>query len=1179
MSLDTGTFVCQFPESDTTGGITEGAASSNGTSTRSHSQSFVQPIGSAAARFKIRSAKTLQRKCEPNTKDLRMISNIFEGGKVEDSSQKSDPGKDLNKVCTSSASCTHTDNNDKKTGKNVGNGTHKDSALFINSEKGDVSAKQSNTQEEEESQTASDSGRGNDLRRYQSNKSKSLDWRGTSRAGHGNRTGMSSRTREFYNFITRSGSFERTGANNKITSYTQENQPSSVSWRIHAYNGANQNTDRKVYPISGSTSVRMNRVNFALEQASSGQSLPVRLKPILSQGSIGEGSSLWAQQQGESSLDPTDNRMGSWAREEGPSNTEEVTGNQTIMERIEKLFGADAKSDAHSKNSIGLKRNNTLTSDESFPKSMDTVDSTPSHRKYTTDSVFGTSDFSDSQQGKPSYNVDNARILPRGFSKTSLCQKQKPSTNKENKIDQRDNSSGLSFSMSSKPTTSTEMTSVKKVQSLLPEDNEETSRKWLTASPKYCSQSERTKSRLSATAQYNARRNQSASSDSSSSVSSQGVNLLLTNSEGINGEIGKVKQSDKESTQRLDINENKYLDGLQDGITQPKYPLASRGAAHNEIHKEEEKDETEGRRGEGVLEKLHVPSFDSVKNTITMFESLAQQSKTFLTRRTLSVQEHPKPVALVKKSDSDKNLHFGKVVGNTESLRTNLFNKSDSNDETDDTLDTSKTPLTNYIVKVRPTLEHQETYKKSVELAPAFKQMTESRTEQVINSRDEDEWTTVNKTHKDEPDSAITANSGLRNIGTMEEKSGIPSISQQLNVKSLSKQQTINIKIVDGDENTQTNSPDRLLTVSIQKQIKPGAVTVNGNHPKALPNLSQSFTPVQTIYSSLNNSNNNNYETTRKDCTVLTTSQARWSSDEEDDEEEETEEDSDSGESSVTITSNMSRSERRSFSLSYVDLCNYGGVDYKLSDSSLSENGEDLPSTRSASLSSDISAFSSVTLLSTDELDRLLDDVRGLGDDTLQKYEDVQVVVLHKEVGSGLGFTLAGGVDQNKPVTVHRVIPGGVAAHEGSIYQGARVLSINGTGLQNSAHFEALRTLRKARGQGMAVVVLQSVNSRREATERQGISGRRVHVTLEKSSSDLGFSLEGGVGSSSGDKPLTVQKIFRGGPVSELFPGDELLEVQGQSLVGMMRLEAWNLIKKLPSGPVEVLLHRPHQPR
>lgn len=38
----------------------------------------------------------------------------------------------------------------------------------------------------------------------------------------------------------------------------------------------------------------------------------------------------------------------------------------------------------------------------------------------------------------------------------------------------------------------------------------------------------------------------------------------------------------------------------------------------------------------------------------------------------------------------------------------------------------------------------------------------------------------------------------------------------------------------------------------------------------------------------------------------------------------------------------------------------------------------------------------------------------------LQDYNDVQVVVLHKEVGVGLGFSLAGGVDQCKPVTVRK---------------------------------------------------------------------------------------------------------------------------------------------------------------
>ncbi len=53
------------------------------------------------------------------------------------------------------------------------------------------------------------------------------------------------------------------------------------------------------------------------------------------------------------------------------------------------------------------------------------------------------------------------------------------------------------------------------------------------------------------------------------------------------------------------------------------------------------------------------------------------------------------------------------------------------------------------------------------------------------------------------------------------------------------------------------------------------------------------------------------------------------------------------------------------------------------------------------------------------------------------------------------------------------------------------MLSINGTALQNSAHWEALHTLRKARGQGMVVVVLQNSNSRKESTERPGITGEK----------------------------------------------------------------------------------------
>lgn len=56
---------------------------------------------------------------------------------------------------------------------------------------------------------------------------------------------------------------------------------------------------------------------------------------------------------------------------------------------------------------------------------------------------------------------------------------------------------------------------------------------------------------------------------------------------------------------------------------------------------------------------------------------------------------------------------------------------------------------------------------------------------------------------------------------------------------------------------------------------------------------------------------------------------------------------------------------------------------------------------------------------------------------------------------------------------VHKVFPLGAAAQEGSIRAGDQVLSINGTTLCGSGHWEATRTLRKAKSRGMGVVVLR----------------------------------------------------------------------------------------------------------
>ncbi|OWK08940.1 IL16 [Cervus elaphus hippelaphus] len=93
---------------------------------------------------------------------------------------------------------------------------------------------------------------------------------------------------------------------------------------------------------------------------------------------------------------------------------------------------------------------------------------------------------------------------------------------------------------------------------------------------------------------------------------------------------------------------------------------------------------------------------------------------------------------------------------------------------------------------------------------------------------------------------------------------------------------------------------------------------------------------------------------------------------------------------------------------------------------------------------------------------------------------------------------------------VHRVFPNGLASQEGTIQKGNEVLSINGKSLKGATHNDALAILRQAR------------------EPRQAVIATVCTVTLEKTSAGLGFSLEGGKGSLHGDKPLTVNRIFKG---------------------------------------------------
>uniref|UniRef100_A0A8C8BBL1 Pro-interleukin-16 n=1 Tax=Otus sunia TaxID=257818 RepID=A0A8C8BBL1_9STRI len=217
--------------------------------------------------------------------------------------------------------------------------------------------------------------------------------------------------------------------------------------------------------------------------------------------------------------------------------------------------------------------------------------------------------------------------------------------------------------------------------------------------------------------------------------------------------------------------------------------------------------------------------------------------------------------------------------------------------------------------------------------------------------------------------------------------------------------------------------------------------------------------------------------------------------------------------------------------------------------------------------------------------------------------EDTYFVVLHKEEGAGLGFSVAGGIDlEQKSVTVHRVFSKGVASQEGTIHRGDLVLSINGKSLASSVHGDVLNALHQARLYEYAVIVIQKEKDKANnssgleisATGRKCVgSGKDVSmeigtdpnldmndvicVELLKTSAGLGFSLDGGKASIAGDRPLLVKRIFKGGAAEQsgdIETGDEILAVSGKSLLGLMHYDAWNIIKSVPEGPVQLLIRK-----
>lgn len=106
-----------------------------------------------------------------------------------------------------------------------------------------------------------------------------------------------------------------------------------------------------------------------------------------------------------------------------------------------------------------------------------------------------------------------------------------------------------------------------------------------------------------------------------------------------------------------------------------------------------------------------------------------------------------------------------------------------------------------------------------------------------------------------------------------------------------------------------------------------------------------------------------------------------------------------------------------------------------------------------------------------------------------QSEGETRVVRLPK-TEEGLGFNIMGGKEQNSPIYVSRIIPGGVADRSRDLRRGDQLVSVNGTPVTGETHEKAVSLLKAAEDQVVLVVrfsphVLQDMESKYEKPKRR----------------------------------------------------------------------------------------------
>ncbi|CAH0562357.1 unnamed protein product [Brassicogethes aeneus] len=202
-----------------------------------------------------------------------------------------------------------------------------------------------------------------------------------------------------------------------------------------------------------------------------------------------------------------------------------------------------------------------------------------------------------------------------------------------------------------------------------------------------------------------------------------------------------------------------------------------------------------------------------------------------------------------------------------------------------------------------------------------------------------------------------------------------------------------------------------------------------------------------------------------------------------------------------------------------------------------------------------------------------------------------KTVILKLDEGVNLGVSLNG---ENKDITIQRIRYGSAAYQDGRLKRGDKIISINGRNTKGLTYENAQEILKEPLNEFTIVIeerdiapapspsrrlssALKSPDLKSPPVETSQKSATNI-ITLNKDGgAGLGFSIEGGKDSPLGDVPLLVKKIFQGGAAEkggDLHVGDEIIAINEKSFKTCSRIEAWNLMKKLPDGKVTIHIHR-----